>query len=90
MKCALNKISAYLNPEEHRTFKLRVKASGLTESMYIREMLSFDVTPRGAPKGPRKKKQINKSASPAKPNRPSKKRQETKPAQGKTQLSLLD
>jgi hypothetical protein len=50
------KISAYLNKEELRQFNLFVKARGVTQSGYIREMLGFDVRPRGAPKGPRKKK----------------------------------
>jgi hypothetical protein len=53
MRGKLNKIAAYQNNEELCTFKLRVMASGLTESMYIREMLSFDVRGRGAPKGKR-------------------------------------
>ena len=63
MKVKLYKISAYLNEDELRQFKLFVKARGVTESAYIREMLGFDVRPRGAPKGPRKKKE--RQAKPA-------------------------
>jgi hypothetical protein len=50
------KISAYLSEEELRDFNRSVLARGATQSGYIREMLGFDVRPRGAPKGPRKKK----------------------------------
>ena len=56
MEEKLYKISAYLNEEEWRQFNLWVKARGITQSGFIREHLSFDVRPRGAPKGPRKNK----------------------------------
>jgi hypothetical protein len=52
-----NKISAYLDDEELRQFNLQVMARGAGESGYIREMLGFSVRHRGAPKGPRKKKE---------------------------------
>ena len=68
MKDGPYKISVYLNAEELRQFKLWVKARGLTESMYIREMLGFDVRPRGAPKGPRKKKAEQVKAAKARPD----------------------
>jgi hypothetical protein len=67
LKVKLYKISAYLNEEELRQFKLFVKARGVTESAYIREMLGFDVRLRGAPKGPRKKKE--RQAKPVKSKR---------------------
>ena len=57
----LYKISAYVNAEELRQFKLWVKARGLTESMYIREMLGFDIRRRGPQEGPRKKKEEGKA-----------------------------
>jgi hypothetical protein len=56
MKEKLKKVSAYLNKEELRQFNLSVMARGAGQSGYIREMLGFDVRPRGAPKGPRKQK----------------------------------
>ncbi len=56
MGAVTNKISSYLDDEELRLFKLQMKARGVTESAYIREMLGFDVRRRGSPPGPRKKK----------------------------------
>jgi hypothetical protein len=79
----LYKISSYLNAEELRVFKLGVKARGLTESMYIREMLSFDVRPRGAPKGKREKISKVKSAKSTKPARGAAKSRSSKKAAGK-------
>ena len=55
MEERLYKISAYLTKEEWGQFQLWVKAHGVSQSGFIREQLSFDVGPRGAPKGPRKK-----------------------------------
>lgn len=66
-----------------------VKARDLTESMFIREMLGFDVRPRGAPKGPRKKKV--KPARSAKPKVTRGKRgSRPKAVTRESQLSLLD
>lgn len=53
MKGKLCKIASYLNQEEMKKFKLMLAGRGLTESMFIREMLGFDVRKRGAPKGKR-------------------------------------
>lgn len=62
MRGKLCKISAYLNKEELEKFRLMVKARDLTESMFIREMLGFDLRGRGAPKGQREKTGKAKSA----------------------------
>jgi len=86
----LYKISAYLNKEEWRQFRLWVKARGVTQSGFIREQLSFDVRPRGAPKGPRQKQAVQAKAT--KPKQAGKKKQDTSttaPAR-KHQLSLLE
>lgn len=65
----LYKISSYLNKEELRQFMLWVRARGVGQSGFIREQLSFDVRPRGAPKGKRKKvpRKLAQLAKPAKP-----------------------
>lgn len=89
MRGDLNKISAYLTDHEMEEFMRHVRMRGAGQSGLIREMLGFAVRPRGAPKGPRKKKQTDKSQSAAKASKASK-GQEKKSAQGKTQLSLLD
>jgi hypothetical protein len=69
MKEKLHKVSAYLNTEELRQFNLWVKARGVTQSAYIREMLSFDIRERGAPKGPRQKKAQAKRSRPVRRKR---------------------
>jgi hypothetical protein len=86
----LCKIAAYLNQEELRKFRLMVKARGLSESMFIREMLGFEIRPRGAPKGPRKNRA--KQAKPAKRKQPVKKREHRVRTQSQraSQLSFLD
>lgn len=56
MKDELCKVSAYLSPEEMKLFMRQVAARGVGQSAFIREMLGFDVRPRGAPKGKRKAK----------------------------------
>jgi hypothetical protein len=87
----LCKISSYLDEEELRKFRLMVKARGITESMFIREMLGFDVRQRGAPKGPRP----GKKAQAAKPrkSRPKDLKDKRRAAPNTardTQLTLLD
>lgn len=59
LKC---KISAYLSEQELEKFNYQVMARGVTQSAYIREMLGFDVRPRGAPKGHgrRKRSRLNR------------------------------
>jgi hypothetical protein len=57
VKAKLYKISAYLNKDELQNFMVWVRARDAGQSGYIREMLGFEVRPRGAPKGPRKKKE---------------------------------
>lgn len=59
----LYKVSAYLNAEELREFNRSVLARAAGKSGYIREMLGFEVRPRGAPKGPRKKKKPEAGAT---------------------------
>jgi hypothetical protein len=89
MRGKLCKISAYLNKEELEKFRHMVKVRDLTESMLIREMLGFDIRPRGAPKGPRQKKQTEKSVS-TKAGRSSKLKKANKSQQGKSQLTFLE
>lgn len=75
MKRKLHQISAYLNDDEYRQLKLWVSARGVGKSGFIREQLTFDVKPRGAPKGVPKKRKVGRpkkgaggrSAKPAKP-----------------------
>jgi negative regulator of replication initiation len=75
MREAKNRVSAYLTDEELRQFNLLKMARGhITESAFIREMLGFDVRPRGAPKGPRRKKAQKAQASKAKAVRKKKSR----------------
>ncbi len=50
-RAKLYPVKAYLDKEEKRLFRSWVQARGVSESAYIREMLSFEVKPRGAPKG---------------------------------------
>lgn len=90
MEGKLCKIAAYLNQEELRKFRLMVKARGLSESMFVREMLGFEIRPRGAPKGPRKNRA--KQAKPAKKKRPAKKGERLARVQSQraSQLSFLD
>jgi len=90
----LSKISAYLNETELSEFNRSVMARGAGQSAYIREMLGFEVRPRGAPKGPRKKKEPE--ASPPKTRAAKtkvavkKKAERKRPAAPREQLSLLD
>jgi hypothetical protein len=56
MKEAKCKVSAYLDEEEMKLFERQVAARGVGQSAFIREMLGYDVRPRGAPKGKRKAK----------------------------------
>jgi hypothetical protein len=87
----LNKISSYLDDEELHKFRQMVKARGITESMFIREMLGFDVRQRGAPKGHRRKKKAH-SPKPVKSKR-SARIDEQRPVtrhSGESQLSFLD
>jgi hypothetical protein len=90
----LYKIAAYLDKEELRQFMLWVRARGVSQSGFIREQLSFDVRPRGAPQGKRKKvpRKIAQLAKPAKPKVAAKKsRNQSSVAELRdTQLSLLD
>jgi hypothetical protein len=86
----LYKISAYLNKEELRQFNLFKKARGVTQSGYIREMLGFEVRPRGAPKGPRKKKAPQPKIAKAKPAREVKEVKPRAAKPGLSQLSLLE
>jgi hypothetical protein len=89
VKEPLCKISSYLNEEEFRDFNRSVLARGVTQSGYIREMLGFEVKPRGAPKGPRKKKA--EQAKPVKSNRAGKeKRSRQSTPKPREQLSFLD
>jgi hypothetical protein len=75
VKRKLHMITAYLDDDEYRQFKLQVLARGVGDSGYIREQVSFDVKPRGAPKGVPKKRKVGrpkKSASKrvGKPDKP--------------------
>jgi hypothetical protein len=89
MEVKLYKISAYLNKEELRQFMVWVRARGVGQSGFIREQLSFDVRPRGAPKGPRKKAE---KAKPAKAKEAGKKKvgRASAAKMRASQLSLLD
>jgi hypothetical protein len=80
------KISAYLSEEELEKFNYRVMARGVTTSAYIREMLSFDIRERGAPKGPRRKKE--QQAKPVKSKRAAKEKGSRKSA-AKLRMSQL-
>lgn len=60
MSKKLHAIKAYLDDEEYRQFRLWVLARGASESGYIREQLTFDVKPRGAPKGVPKKRKVGR------------------------------
>lgn len=82
MEEKLYKISAYLKKEELRQFMTWVRARGVSQSGFIREQLTFDVRPRGAPKGPRKKAKQAKVRKPVKTV--------VKKKEGASQLSLLD
>ena len=84
------KISAYLSEEELKKFNVQVMARGLTESMYIREMLGFDIRGRGAPKGPRKKKAQQAKAAKAKQAGKEKQSRQSSAKSRLSQLSLLD
>jgi len=59
-KRKLHMVAAYLNDEEYRQFKVWVLARGVGDSGYIREQLTFEVRPRGAPKGIPKKRQVGR------------------------------
>ncbi len=83
------KISAYLSKEELEKFNYQVLAHGGTMSAYIRDMLGFDVRPRGASKGPRKKKE--QQAKTVKSKRAGKeKRSRQSTPKPREQLSFLD
>jgi hypothetical protein len=90
----LYKVSAYLNAEELREFNRSVIARGAGQSAYVREMLGFEVRPRGAPKGPRKKKPPEAGPTKkraAKTKAAVKKKAERKrPGTPREQLSFLD
>jgi hypothetical protein len=60
VKRKLHMVAAYLDDDEYRQFKLWVLARGVGDSGYIREQLSFDVKPRGAPKGVPKKRKVGR------------------------------
>ncbi len=60
MKRKLHAVTAYLDDTEYRQFKHSVLARGVGDSGYIREQLSFDVKPRGAPKGVPKKRKVGR------------------------------
>jgi hypothetical protein len=90
----LYKISSYLNKEELRQFMVWVRARGVGQSGFIREQLSFDVRPRGAPKGKRKKapRKLARLAKTTKPKVATKqnRNQSSATESRDTQLSLLD
>ena len=84
MEGKLYKISSYLNAEELGKFKQMVRGRGsLTDSMFIREMLGFDVRPRGAPKGKREKTGKTKSTRRTKATAGAEKSRSSKRAAGK-------
>jgi len=60
VKPKLHKVAVYLDAAEYRQFKFWVSARGVSASGYIREQLSFDVKPRGAPKGVPKKRKVGR------------------------------
>jgi hypothetical protein len=90
----LYKVSAYLNAEELREFNRSVMARAAGQSGFIREMLGFEIRPRGAPKGPRKKKPPEAGPTKkraAKTKAAVKKKAERKrPGAPREQLSFLD
>lgn len=90
MRGELYKIAAYLDKEELKLFMAQVSARGVGQSGFIREMLGFEVRPRGAPKGQRKKCKTEKFVSSTKASRVSKSKQVKKAPEGKAQLSFLD
>jgi len=56
----LHQVAVCLDAAEYRQFKFWVSARGVSQSAYIREQLSFDVKPRGAPKGVLKKRKVGR------------------------------
>jgi hypothetical protein len=90
MKEKLKKVSAYLTKEELRQFNLSVMARGAGQSGYIREMLGFDIRPRGAPKGPRKKKSQKAKAVQAKTTGKKNIKQSSAARRGTLYLPFLD
>lgn len=63
MKKKLHQVTAYLDDEEYAQFKVWVAARGVGDSGFIREQLTFEVRPRGAPKGVMRKRRVGRPST---------------------------